>query len=63
MEILKVGRCFVRSGGFSGCWLGRLDKLERLDKLYRLVSGAKMSRLGSGLIGWFGIACGEEIGK
>ena len=34
MEILKVSRCFVRFGGFSGCWLGKLD---RLDRLYRLV--------------------------
>ena len=41
MEILKVSRCFVRSGGFSGCWLGRLDKLDRLDRLYRLVRWSK----------------------
>ena len=41
MEILKVGRCFVRSGGFSGCWLGRLDNLDRLDRLFKLVRGSK----------------------
>ena len=60
MEILKVSRCFVRFGGFFGCWLGRLD---RLDRLYKLVKWSKCARLGSGLIGWSGIACGEEIGK
>ena len=41
MEILKVSKCFVRSGGFSGCWLGRLDKLDKLDRLYRLVKWSK----------------------